>query len=165
MRLYLVSLLFLLFVSGCSAVVKVDNDFVHMNDTAQKKQNVTIVLLGLNNYTDTPQAGLRAANLVEGVLRSQEYKVVLHAMPERYELQEALQKATQEGGAYLLYGGVSEWRYKTGIDGEAAVSLMLSLVDLKTSQVVWSATASDTSWSNSSLGTLAQNLIQKMLVR
>lgn len=64
-----------------------------------------------------------------------------------------------------MYGGVSEWRYKTGIDGEAAVSLMLSLVDLKTSQVVWSATASDTSWSNSSLGTLAQNLIQKMLVR
>jgi len=157
-------LLFVLtfFLASCSAIVKVDGHFPHIEQKNTQKEAYKIVLLPLVNYTDTPHAGSRASNLIAGVLRAYGYSVTLKESSEFS--QKALKKARQEGATYLLHGGVSEWRYKTGIDGEAAVSLMLTLVDTQSGSVVWSATASDTSWNNSSLGTVAQKLIEKMIV-
>jgi len=156
-------LLFLLpfFLVGCSTIVKVNERFPQI-EQKNKQKEAKILLLPLANYTDTPHAGSRASNLIAGVLRANGYSVTLKESSEF--LQKALEEAAHEDATYLLHGGVSEWRYKTGIDGEAAVSLMLTLVDTQSGSVVWSATASDTSWSNSSLGTVAQKLIEKMIV-
>lgn len=62
-----------------------------------------------------------------------------------------------------MYGGVSEWRYKTGIDGEPAVSIQLGFYKTKNAKLKWNAAGSDSDWGNASIGTTAQDLLEEML--
>ncbi len=121
-----------------------------------------ISIFSLDNYTDTPQAGMRASNLIEGVLISQGYTLDNQVMVKTKSLEQMLNLAAEKGSMYILTGGVSEWRYKTGIDGEPAISLQCKLIDVSTSQVIWSATASSNDWGNASIGTTAQEMILSM---
>lgn len=126
-------------------------------------KNNTVSLFELNNYTDTPRAGMRAANIVEGMLIAKGFSVQTHLKQDLYTLQEAQKQAIEDGSSYFLIGGVSEWRYKTGIDGEPAVSLQLTLYTTQDAQPVWSATGADNDWGNASIGSTAQSLIETMM--
>ena len=136
-----------------------------INDTYQKKNDIPVSVFRLQNYTDTPRAGMRAANIIEGVLKSKGYRVISHVNEKKYSFKKAFKKAKNDGSKYFLYGGVTEWRYKTGIDGEPAVSLQISLYKTKNRKLVWSATGSDSDWGNGSIGTTAQSLILEMVER
>lgn len=149
----------ILLVIGCSTKALVTT---HSSLSTVNKSN-KISLFELNNYTDTPRAGMRAANIVEGVLLAKGYTVQTHLKQNLYTLQEAQKQAIQDGSNYFLIGGVSEWRYKTGIDGEPAVSLQLTLYATKDKHVVWSATGADNDWGNASIGSTAQTLIETMV--
>ncbi|MBA1432585.1 MAG: hypothetical protein FAF04_03060 [Epsilonproteobacteria bacterium] len=142
-----------------TALVNTQNNLPDSNQTAQ------ISLFELNNYTDTPRAGMRAANLVEGVLLSQGYKLKTHLNQKVDSLEDAQDSAQEDRSNYFLIGGISEWRYKTGIDGEPAVSLQLSLYRTKDAKLVWSATGSNSDWGNGFIGSTAQNLIEQMFSR
>jgi len=126
-------------------------------------QNVAIYTF--ENYTDTPRAGMRAANLTEGILLSKGYTVVNNVNTQTLNMsyQEKVLDAKRKNYRYLFTGGLSEWRYKTGIDGEPAISLHLKLIELSTNKIIWSAVGSDNSWGNASIGTVAQELISSML--
>jgi len=157
-----------LIVTGCSSrsliVTKQELPpvYVDVNKTHQIKQDIQLSLFKLNNYTDTPRAGQRATNIVEGVLLAKGYNVNTHISNDSYTLDEIKLKAAQDNSKYFLIGGVSEWRYKTGIDGEPAVSIKLSLYKTQNSKLVWSATGADSDWGTGSIGTTAQELIEKM---
>ena len=127
----------------------------------------TIALYALENYTDTPRAGMRAANIAEGVLLAKGYQVRnrITESTRRMSLEEKISDAKKYHTDYLFAGGVSEWRYKTGIDGEPAISLHFKLIDVHTRRVVWSSVGSDNSWGNASIGTVSQELITSMLLR
>ncbi len=159
----------MVFLIGCSAASIVTTDkqlpvvYEDVNDTYEKKNDVKISLFKLNNYTDTPQAGMRASNIIEGILLTKGYHIKSHFNDKTPSMKKARKIAKKDGSKYFMYGGVSEWRYKTGIDGEPAVSLQLSLYKTKKSKLVWSATASDSDWGNTSVGTTAQNLLNEML--
>ncbi len=159
-----------MFVVGCSTAVVTQTKkslpkvYGDVNGTYQKKNDVEISLFRLNNYTDTPRAGMRAANIVEGILLTKGYKIQNHIKDKKaLSFKKAKEVAKDDGSNYFLYGGISEWRYKTGIDGEPAISLQLSLYKAKNGKLVWSATGSDSDWGNGSLGTTAQNLIKSMM--
>lgn len=166
-KLFLIALSGLLFI-GCSSDLVVSTPsglptlYDDVNGSEQKKE-IPISVFRLQNYTDTPRAGMRAANIIEGVLKAKGYHVISHVHDKKYSLQKAYQKANADGSKYFVYGGVSEWRYKTGIDGEPAVSLQISLYDTKNKKLVWSATGSDSDWGNGSIGTTAQSLIVDMM--
>lgn len=134
-----------------------------VNDTYEIKKDIAVSVFRLQNFTDTPRAGMRAANILEGVLKSKGYRVISHVDEKKYSLKKAYKKAKNDGSKYFIYGGVSEWRYKTGIDGEPAVSLQISLYKTKNKKLVWSATGSDSDWGNGSIGTTAQSLIMEMM--
>ena len=165
------SLLILLtiMVSACSTASLVVTQkglpevYEDVNATHQKKKDVSVSLIRLNNYTDTPRAGMRAANLVEGILLTKGYKVTSHLKNKLPSMKKARKIAKEDGSKYFIYGGVSEWRYKTGIDGEPAVSIQLSLYKTKNAKLVWSATGSDSDWGNASIGTTAQDLLTEMM--
>lgn len=167
MRVLLLSALLFFLFSGCSAIIKANNNlppaYMDVDGSAKVKKNIKITLLPLNNYTDTSQAGMRASNIIEGLLLTKGYIVKSHISIDKYELEKAIELAKQDGSDYLMYGGVSEWRYKTGIDAEAAVSIQCALVDVKTSGVVWSSIGSNSGWASSSIGETAQNLLKSML--
>jgi len=154
----------ILLFNGCSsATITTTDTSLSDLDQNKSKQIAQITLFRLNNYTDTPRAGLRAANIVEGVLLSRGYHINSKLKEKTPSLKKAQDIAKIDGSKYFIYGGVSEWRYKTGIDGEPAVSLQLSLYQSSDGKLIWSSTGSDNDWGNASIGTTAQNLIEKML--
>lgn len=158
-----------LIFSGCSTATIVTTEkslpkvYEDLNATHEEKRDVSITLFRLNNYTDTPRAGMRASNIIEGILVAKGYKVVSHIDDKVPSIEKAKKIAKEDGSKYFMYGGVSEWRYKTGIDGEPAVSIQCSLYKTKKSNLVWSATGSDSDWGNASIGTTAQDLLSEMM--
>jgi len=106
---------------------------------------------------------MRASNIIEGILLAKGYKVVSHVNEKSYSLKKSKKIAKEDKSKYFLRGGVSEWRYKTGIDGEPAVSMQTTIYKTKNAKVAWSATGSDSDWGNSSIGTTAHDLLELML--
>ena len=125
--------------------------------------NTTIAVFTFANYTDTPQAGERAANLAQGILASKGYAVKSFLGKNPGTLQRQCRRAMMSGAAYLMTGALSEWRYKTGIDGEPAVSLSMRLLRSRDCRPLWSATGSDNDWGNASIGTTAQKLMTDLM--
>ncbi|MBD3823498.1 MAG: hypothetical protein IE916_03190 [Epsilonproteobacteria bacterium] len=152
---------------GCTTVSKMQRPLpeVKVQDEDGQKSTAKIALFSLKNYTDTPQAGMRAANLLEGILITKGYSIISHVNEASVEFDKALSTAKKEGAAYFVMGGVSEWRYKTGIDGEPAVSLQITIYDASNGEVLWSATGSDSDWGNESIGTTAHNLIELLVAQ
>ena len=161
------ALIFLMVGCSTSSLIRTEKSmpivYEDINDTYEQKNDVSISLFRLNNYTDTPRAGMRASNIVEGILLAKGYRVNSHLKDKLPSMKKARKIAKDDGSKYFMYGGVSEWRYKTGIDGEPAVSIQLSLYKTKKSKLVWSATGSDSDWGNASIGTTAQDLLDEMM--
>jgi len=158
MKTFLTIITAVILLTACSttALVNTKNNLPDSNQTAQ------ISLFELNNYTDTPRAGMRATNIIEGVLLAEGYQLKTHLNQKIDSLEDAQDSAQKDHSEYFLIGGISEWRYKTGIDGEPAVSLQLSLYNTQSTKLIWSATGSDSDWGNGSIGSTAQNLIEQM---
>lgn len=123
----------------------------------------SVTLFLLDNYTTSHQAGARAANLIEGILIERGYQVVTEFKKHDSDIAQQLKIAKKNGSRFLLNGGVTEWRYKTGIDGEPAVSLQLKLIDVITQKVVWNSVASSNNWGNGTVGKTAQLMLEEML--
>lgn len=157
-------------ISACSTatIVRTQKElpevYKEYNATHDIKKKITVTLFRLNNYTDTPRAGMRASNIIEGILLTKGYIVTSHITEKTPTLKKARKIAKKDGSKYFMYGGVSEWRYKTGIDGEPAVSIQCTLYKTKKNKKVWSAIGSDSDWGNASIGTTAQDLLEEMLL-
>jgi len=172
MRYIYSSILIVLMVvmSACSTatIIRTQKDlpkvYKEHNATHDIKKDVKVTLFRLNNYTDTPRAGMRASNIIEGILLTKGYKVTSHINDKTPTLKKAMKIAKKDGSKYFMYGGVSEWRYKTGIDGEPAVSIQCTLYKTKKGKKEWSAIGSDSDWGNASIGTTAQDLLEEMLL-
>jgi hypothetical protein len=151
-------LMFLIpFLVGCSTTALVKTE------SGLPDSGSSISLFELNNYTDTPRAGSRSANIIEGILLTKGFVVKNNIDKNVKTFEDSLSIAKEDGSKYMFIGGVSEWRYKTGIDGEPAVSFQCSIYDTQTSKLVWSATGSDSDWGNGSIGTTAQELLENMM--
>ncbi|MBE0497759.1 MAG: hypothetical protein IBX43_00790 [Campylobacterales bacterium] len=153
----LFALVIVLLLGGCSTL-----ELSRATALPDNNQIKTITVFALDNYTDTPQAGMRASNLIQGALLSRHYRVLNGIDKNIMSLEQQLQIARENGSDYILNGGVSEWRYKTGIDGEPAVSLQCKIIHVDSQKVVWSTTASSNDWGNASIGTTAQSMIESM---
>ena len=141
---------------------------------AQLDPAVKWVLLPMANHTETPQAGLRAETIVEALLRSkgvlqlERYPASLGAdalfdPAERKTQEQALAWARTQKARFAVSGAVDEWRYKVGVDGEPAVGLSLSIVDLDSGAVVYAAAGGKSGWSREALSAVAQTLLRDLL--
>ena len=127
--------LFLIFFLGCSSVQK----DIYVNNL--KKSSIKV--LPFKNLSQTPYAGIKAMDIIKGVLRSKGFKIV----------------DNNSSANYFLYGRVIEWRYKVGIDGEPAVSVYIEIKD-KNSTLVYSGIASKSCFGNKSLSVCAQEMME-----
>ncbi len=138
------------------------------------ERNAIWAMLPLLNHTEVPQAGLRAEAFTEALLRSRGLGGMTRYPPnlnpetvfepaERKVMADAEKWARQQGARYALYGAVSEWRYKVGIDGEPAVGVALHIIDLQSNDVVWSGVGGKSGWSREALSAVAQKLIKELL--
>ena len=133
------------------------------------------VLLPIMNHTETPQAGLRAEAIIDGVLRANGVRDLrrypaglnnesLFEPLDRKQFDAALAWAKGAGARYAVAGAVDEWRYKVGIDGEPAVGVALNVIDVGSGEILWSAAGGKTGWSRESLSGVAQRLMRQLLL-
>ena len=150
-------------LSACSTMVINTQKFnVNKNDI--------YAVFPFDNYTETPYAGLRMASILDGILLSKSYHVINNLQGyqnngygNKIELKKMIRKAKEEGAGYLITGNVNEFRYKTGIEGEPAISINIFIYDLTGNKLIWSGVGSATGWSNQSLTTCAQSMLNKMV--
>lgn len=161
MRFFKVFSVFLaLLIVSCSTTVDISNK--------KLTKKATYGVVPFYNFTETPMAGLRASHIVEGVLRAKGYRVLNRHWKENEDLSSdeikmLIKELSHKGADFIIGGTVNEWRYKTGIDGEPAVSLTIYILDVNQNKIVWSGTLSRSGLSYESIGTTAQKLVEKVI--
>ncbi|OQX74955.1 MAG: hypothetical protein B6D59_00755 [Campylobacteraceae bacterium 4484_4] len=162
-RLFLVGILWL---HGCSST--------QLNKTAipsQIQKQKLFAIVPFYNYTQTPMAGYRAAALANAVAAQKGFVsktvgmdskegMLDETLPDRETL---LKHAESSGARYMITGEVTEWRYKTGIDGEPAVGLVLHIVDLKEGKTIYTGAGSESGWGHKSISVIAQSVLEKII--
>ena len=136
--------------------------------------NALWVVLPFANNTETPLAGSRAEAIAEGLLRSQGIAKLRRAPAalqqdtlfepgDRKQQDAALAWAREQGARYALGGSVDEWRYKVGVDGEPAVGIALSIIDVASGETLWNGVGGKSGWSREALSAVAQQLMRSLL--
>jgi len=145
-----------------------------IQDAEPFDMNVKWVMLPMINHSDTPDAGARAADIAETLVRSRgitqlsqyepqpDSKNILE-LDQKKELSEAINWAKQKGYNFGLSGSVQEWRYKSGLDGEPAAGITLTVIDIDNGQVIWSASGSRTGWGRESVSGVAHKLLAVLI--
>ncbi len=133
-----------------------------------------VAMMPVANFTDVPQAGLRAEALLESALRQIGLRQLvvypaelntetLFEPGERKAQAEAEKWAKAQGVRYIVSAAVNEWRYKVGVDGEPAVGLMVQVKDLASGQVVYSSAGGRTGGSRQALTAVGQQLTAELV--
>lgn len=132
------------------------------------------VVLPVQNYTETPQAGRRAQAITAALLHSNGVSDIQRFLGEGESdvladpsgakvMDDALAWAKKQGARYAVTGTVDEWRYKVGVEGEPAVGMTLQIMDVESGMILWSATGAKTGWHRDNTSAVAQKLIKGML--
>ena len=132
------------------------------------------VVLPFANHTETPLAAGRAEAIAESLLRAngigklRRYPAslqqeALFETGDRKPFEASLEWARKEGARYALTGSVDEWRYKVGVDGEPAVGIALSIIDVASGETLWSGAGGKSGWSREALSAVAQQLMRRLI--
>ncbi|MCK5728332.1 MAG: hypothetical protein KAH08_03835 [Methylococcales bacterium] len=144
--------------------------------TTPFKNSAQWVILPFINHSDTPEAGERALDIATTLLRSKKRMNGLatyiveegddQSLPEldqKKTLLQAKKWAVDKKYQFAVSGSIQEWRYKSGLDAEPAVGVTLTVTDLTTDRVVWSASGSKTGWGRESVSGVAHKLMSTLI--
>ncbi len=154
-------LCFFVLIASCSTITNIDKSKANL-------KNKIITVLPFENYTETPLAGLRVKSITEGVLTSKGYKITFQQINQDKdyspsEIKSMIEKLKEDNIDYAITGSVNEFRYKTGIDGEPAVSITLKIYDIKEGRELYTSVGSKTGWSHESITTVAQKILNSII--
>lgn len=131
------------------------------------------VMLPILNHADTPEAGARSADIALTLLRAKGLRTITQyvdaggasglQLSQSKALQDAIAWAKVQGYQYAVSGSVQEWRYKSGLDAEPVVGVTLTIMDLATQQIIWSASGSKTGWGRDSVSGVAHRLMAVLI--
>ena len=165
----------LLALSGCGQVLRTTAvDQTQLNSRARK-----VVVLPLVNLTSTPNAGLIVGELLSTEVMAQtnfrmleRSEMMEHLASGKTEVQEVLEKSAaakmgrELGVDTVIYGAVTEFRYKRGVDEDPVVGITVRMLDIPETRILWaeSVTATGSMYGGrSSLSTLAHALCADMV--
>lgn len=130
-------------------------------------------LLPAVNNTETAQAGGRLDAITASLLQARGINDLqrhpgsgnegLLAPADRAAQEAALAWARGQNAKYAVYGSVQEWRYKTGLDGEPAAGITLTIVDVASGRVLWTGSGARTGWSREAVSAVAQKLVGQLI--
>jgi len=162
----LILVLWLCLLVGCSSM--------HVTRGPLIEPNQTWAVVPFANHTTTPMAGLNAAETTKQLIRAKAFGPMIDYIPKRHSSKtltpletkpmshrQMLRWAWRHKVRYVVTGTVTEWRYKSGIDGEPAVGLSIEVWDTLAEHVVWSAVGSSTGNSRDSLSYVSMRLIRR----
>jgi len=160
-------------LSGCGVTV------IRTQHAAPVPAEVRWVLLPFANHSEAPQCAERVEAMTETLLRMRGVSrlVTYAAEPadDRKDLRRTLLGdgerdamrdmawAKSQGFVYAISGSVEEWRYRSGLEGEAAVGISVRVIDLSHDKVIWSASGTDTGPAHEAVSGTALRLIDQLL--
>lgn len=182
MRLFLGNLLHKVFACCLPLFFGVGCTELSVRTGAAITQRTGWVLLPMQNFSDSRRAGERAESLLTALLRTEKgvdlkpYPIAaektkregtdseeVDEVDERLRYEKALAWAQQDKHRYAIGGTVEEWGYRSGTDGEPAVSMTVRVLDLQTGQVVFSASGATAPFAYGPVGGAAQKLLKQLL--
>ncbi|SHO56906.1 protein PelC [Vibrio quintilis] len=154
-----------LLLGGCSTS--------QVSDTVYLQQSAKVALLPVVNRSQTPLAGASAANMLASLWYQNDLPALvvyphqaqgdLSFTGDEQKLSAAQQWADEQSADYVLRGSISEWRYKSGLDGDPVVSVTLTLYQTGSNAPVWSGTVSKTGWGRDNLSGTGQDVLEDLL--
>ncbi len=155
-------------LSGCSSMQVYKTPL--SEHVALKKEKIAVI--PFYNYTQTPMAGYSAASIAGTILKARGFRAEpQNLQPDnnalldenRLALQKSIAQLQHSGYRYVLNGEVTEWRYKSGIDAEPVVGLVVNITDTRNGKIVYTATGTQNALSTASLSSVAQTVLGKLL--
>lgn len=153
-----------LFVAGCASFTGDTSP-----DFSRTAKWGTVPMI---NYSQTPQAGERAEQILLSVLSSHGLQPRVYPgstqgeqalMDDNERLAGALDWARDQKLDYVVAGSVEEWQYKNGLDGEPAVGISLRVLEASSGRVLWSKSGARAGWSRESLAGTAQTVLDTLV--
>jgi hypothetical protein len=164
MRIFFISLI-VLTLASCSSY--------HSERNPTELLSTQWALMPVSNYSQSPQAGQQLEDLLESILFQRGVSLAQYpreAIPTELPTMASntattLQKAwlAEQDADYILSGSVQEWHYKTGLDGEPAVTVTLTLHKKSSNELIWSVTGARSGWGRESVGYAAHKVITTLL--
>ncbi len=138
--------------SGCSTIT-------NYSQSNHLPRDGAITVLPFKNDTDTPLAGEKAKNIMEGILVSKNCSVQISSIKKTDKQTNNKYNIKTK---YYLQGNINEWRYKTGLDAEPAIALNFNIIETRSGKVVYSAVGAKNGWGQESVGSIAQKLMLEL---
>lgn len=174
MKHYFFALLALCLICSCSA----QRSVYKKADLIKNKQHF-IAVLPLKNLTDYPNAGRIVSNMLTIELyKKKNFTILEHtAMLKKLNLDDDFSENTQSnveayeigkklGVDAIIYGAVTEYRYKRELNLVPVVSIHVRMFDIKEKRVIWATSYSTngrcTMFCKNSLSALAQTVCKRV---
>ena len=171
----LVMIMTISFFSSCHY----QQQYVNRSEVAGRSR--TVAVLPLVNLTSYPHAGRIVGDLLTTELlalsrfRIMERTELINRLKGReQDLDDVLDRTValeigQELGVdSVIYGSVSEYHYKRGLNENPVVGINIRMIDIATKQIVWAGSRSETGgcfwFCEDSLNRLAQKTCHKMVM-
>ncbi len=139
-----------------------------------------VAVLPLVNLTSYPNAGRIVGDLLTTELYARTHfriaersSMIARLRGDEEDLDQvvdrsvALEAGKTLGADTVIYGSVSEYRYKRGLDEDPVVGINILMLDVKTDKIVWAGSKSDTGgcfwFCEDSLNRLAQKVCRDMV--
>lgn len=137
-------------------------------------QTMRILLIPFDNATNSEAAAVALTEMTASALSRQgaNYTRSREVSPphgdEASPRPTWFEYAAGQGYTHLLRGTVTEYHYKTDLDGDPAVGLSMRLEQVSSGKTVWQASTSATGYGFASLSSAAQRaadkLVRKLLI-
>lgn len=157
-------------LGACTATI------INRSPSLQLPTHSTYAVLPFQNHTETPLAGDKASSMVSALIESHGIpNVMIYHRPTQTQslfpevlqpinLKEGYAWAKKYHAQYIVTGSVNEWSYKVGLDGEPVVGLSMQVIEVATGQIIWTATGSKSGGSRVAVTTVAQQLMNEMML-
>jgi hypothetical protein len=142
-------------------------------DSPEIKKSRAWIIMPLENNSNQPLATDKVEAILSATLFSYGVDALMYPKSSATDLVSLLDNQsrkliasdwlTTQEATYVISGSVNEWHYKSGLDGEPAVSITFELIDKVSKTVLWKATGSRSGWGRESLTGAGQIVIEELI--
>ncbi|WP_319758995.1 GNA1162 family protein [Maridesulfovibrio sp.] len=175
-RNFIAVLAFFLFLSGCSGTYM--KDYVQSNGIASDARHAAV--LPLVNLTNTPNAGRMVGDLLTTELYAstgfdlmETTEMLKRIKGDEDDLEFVMEDVVAQklgnklGVDTVIYGSVTEYQYKRGVNQSPTVGINLRMIDVSSGNVIWASSSSKSGGCffgcTESLNSVAQETLAEMV--
>ena len=158
---------------GASALMLAACSSYNFPDSPELESKKQWVVMPFNNYSGSAFASEQAEEIVVSVLKSEDVNIKIYKVSDLNTLDSVLDpslkiKAAQKWLAnqdadYIVTASVAEWKYKSGLDADPSVGIILKVLDASNNEVLWQGTHVKSGWGRDSLALVGMDVVSEIV--